>query len=312
MDLHKNAKGSPISRALLVERIRTQGWTVREAAEAAGMSERRVFVWLSRARGNAADALFDRSSAPHRHPRQKSLQLVCRAVELRYEGRTACDIAAMIGVPRSTVARWLHARGLGRLKRLAAPEPARRYQKERPGELLHLDIKKLGVITRIGHRITGTRRHRRPGAGWEYAHVAVDDASRIAYSEVLPDQRAPTAIAFLRRAVAFFAARGIRVEALLSDNGSCYRSHLFAAACRQLSLVHHYTRPYRPRTNGKAERFIQTIQREWAYAFPFHSSIDRSRLLPRYLHFYNRHRAHTSLGGRPPFSCLNNVVRNDN
>jgi transposase InsO family protein len=311
MDLHKNARSCPASRALLVERVRKQGWAVWKAAQAAGMSERRAYVWLSRARGEPTGGFCDRSSAPRRYPRQKSLKLVRQAVELRHERRSASEIAQMLGVPRSTVARWLHAQGLGRLNRLAPPEPARRYQKARAGELLHLDIKQLGVIRRIGHRITGNRRHRCRGAGWEYVHVAIDDASRVAYAEVLPDQRAPTAIAFLRRALAFFAARGILVEALLSDNGSCYRSRLFAAACRELGLVHHYTRPYRPRTNGKAERFIQTIQREWAYAFPFPTSAARTQLLSRYLHFYNCHRAHASLGGRPPISCMNNVVRID-
>jgi transposase InsO family protein len=206
--------------------------------------------------------------------------------------------------------------GLGRLPQLAAPEPLRRYEKDRPGELVHLDIKKLGRIEGVGHRITGQRQHqhRHRGLGWEFVHVAIDDSSRMAYAEVLENERASTASSFLRRAVSWFADKGITVERLLTDNGSCYRANQFANLCQQLSLKHSKTRPYRPRTNGKAERFIQTLQREWAYAFTFHSSTERSDLLPRYLHFYNHHRAHTALGARSPISrlSLNNAVRINN
>ena len=234
-----------------------------------------------------------------------------RVLALRRERRSASEIAGMIKVPRSTIARWLARNGLGRLRQLASPEPARRFQKETAGELLHLDVKKLGRIGRVGHRITGDRRTRVRGIGWEFVHVAIDDASRLAYVEVLEDERAPTTASFLQRALGFFASSGVRVQALLTDNGSAYRSYLFAASCAQLGLHHLRTRPYRPRTNGKAERFIQTLQREWAYAFPFPSSRLRTALLTRYLHFYNCHRAHASLGGVPPISRLNNVVRNN-
>jgi transposase InsO family protein len=233
-------------------------------------------------------------------------------VELRRTGMAGEEIAAQVGVPRSTVAWWLNRAGLGRLRALTAPEPVRRYVHDHPGDLLHLDIKKLGRIDQIGHRITGDRRGRTQGAGWEFVHVAIDDASRVAYVEVLPDDRGPTATAFLDRAVTWFAARGVRIQRLLTDNGGCYISGAFAARCRAFGVRHSRTRAFRPCTNGKAERFIQTLLREWAYAFPFHSSAQRSQLLVRYLHFYNYHRAHTSLGRNPPFSRLNlnNLVRN--
>ena len=311
MDLHQNARSCPASRAVLVERVTKSGWTVREAAVSLGMSERRAYVWLGRYRAEGQAGLRDRSSRPHRTPQRMPLDRLERVLALRRERRSASEIAGMIKVPRSTIARWLARSGLGRLRQLASPEPARRFQKETAGELLHLDVKKLGRIGRVGHRITGNRRTRVRGIGWEFVHVAIDDASRLAYVEVLEDERAPTTASFLQRALGFFASSGVRVQALLTDNGSAYRSHLFAASCAQLGLHHLRTRPYRPRTNGKAERFIQTLQREWAYAFPFPSSRLRTALLTRYLHFYNCHRAHASLGGAPPISRLNNVVRNN-
>jgi transposase InsO family protein len=312
MDLHQNARSCPASRAVLVERVLWQGWTVREAAESIGISERRAYVWLARFRVEGQAGLHDRSSRPHRVAGRTAVERVQRALALRRDQRSASEIADMVGVPRSTVARWLRRHGVGRLRQLAPPEPARRYQKDLPGELLHLDVKKLGRIGQIGHRITGDRSRRARGVGWEFVHVAIDDASRLAYAEVLEDERGPTATDFLRRAIGFFASSGVRIQSLLTDNGSCYVSRAFAATCRELDLAHHRTRPYRPRTNGKAERFIQTLQREWAYAFPFPASQLRTALLRRYLHFYNCHRAHASLGGQPPISRLNNVVRNDN
>jgi transposase InsO family protein len=311
MDLHKNARSCPASRAVLVERVTELGWTVRAAAEALGMSERRAHVWLARYRVEGEVGLQDRSSRPHRVARCLATDRLERVLVLRRQRRSASEIAGMIGVPRSTVARWLARNGVGRLCQLASPEPARRFQEQIPGELVHLDIKKLGRIGRIGHRITGDRSIRTRGIGWEFVHVAIDDASRLAYVEVLEDERGPTATDFLQRALSFFANSGIKVQALLTDNGSCYVSRRFASACAQLGLRHLCTRPYRPRTNGKAERFIQTLQREWAYAFAFTSSRLRTRLLTRYLHFYNCHRAHAALGGKPPISRLNNVVRNN-
>ena len=312
MDLHKNAGSCPRSRAVLVSRVVEEGWTVARAAEAQGLSTRAAYRWLARYRAEGVAGLEDRSSRPHRVPHRTSAERIERMLQMRREGRCGAEIAARVGVPRSTVARWLRRHGLGRLGRLAPPEPARRYQKQHPGELVHLDIKKLGRIGQVGHRITGDRRSRCRGIGWEYVHVAIDDASRLAYVEVLPDERAPTATAFLTRAVAFFAGHGVRSQRLLTDNGSCYVADAFARRCQDLELTHGRTRPYRPRTNGKAERFIQTLLREWPYAFPFNSSAKRSQLLPRYLHFYNHHRAHAALAGQPPISrlMLNNLVRN--
>jgi transposase InsO family protein len=230
---------------------------------------------------------------------------------LREQRISGSEISCWLGVPRSTVARWLSRLGLGRLRQLAAPEPVRRYQKQHAGELLHLDIKKLGKIDGVGHRITGDRRSRKRGIGWEYTHVAIDDASRLSYVEVLADERSETAAVFLARAVAWFDDQGVHVQKILTDNGSCYVSRTFKQACLALGIRHSRTRPYRPRTNGKAERFIQTLLREWAYAFAFTSSNARTRLLELYLHFYNHHRAHSALGRNSPFAWLaeTNLVR---
>jgi transposase InsO family protein len=312
MDLHKNAGSCPKSRAVLVRRVIEEGWTVKEAAEAQGLSARAAYRWLTRYRHEGIAGLEDRSSRPKRVAGRTPPEVVDRMVVLRRTGITGEEIAAHVGVPRSTTARWLKRAGLGRLRALAAPEPVRRYVHDRPGDLVHLDVKKLGRFGQIGHRITGDRRARSRGIGWEFVHVAVDDASRLAYVEVLADEQGATATAFLERAVGWFAAHGVSIHRLLTDNGSCYRAHPFARRCGELALGHSRTRPYRPRTNGKAERFIQTLLREWAYAFPFDSSAHRAQLLPRYLHFYNHHRAHTSLGRNPPISRLNlnNLVRN--
>ena len=311
MDLHQNARSLPASRVLLVERVLVEGWSVGEAAEAVGLSLRAGYRWLRRYREGGQAALQDRSSCPHRIPRRLGKEQQEQILALRRARLSGAEIASRLGIPRSTVSRWLRRMGVGRLPQLAPPEPIRRYEKSRPGELLHLDIKKLGRIRGVGHRITGDRRQRSRGVGWEFVHVAIDDASRLAFVEVLNNERATAARAFLRRAVAWFAARGVAVERLLTDNGSCYRARTFARLCQRLGLKHSRTRPYRPRTNGKAERFIQTLQREWAYAFTFEASAERSALLPRYLHFYNHHRAHSALGAKPPISrlTLNNAVR---
>ena len=310
MDLHKNARSCPASRALLVKRVLEQGWTVRKAAEAQGLSERSAYRWLARYRAEGLAGLLDRSSRPHRIPAKTSQKQLKRFVSLRFRRLSGAEIASHTGSPRATVARWLNRVGLGRLRQLAPPEPIRRYEKEHPGELLHLDIKKLGKIRGVGHRITGDRTKRARGIGWEYVHVCIDDASRLSYVEVLEDEKGPTASTFLRRAVAWFADRGIDTQKILTDNGSCYVSKNFAEMCTSLNIKHGRTRPYRPRTNGKAERFIQTLIREWAYAFTFHTSADRVHLLPKYLHFYNHHRAHSALGGQAPASglTLNNAV----
>jgi transposase InsO family protein len=313
MDLHQNARSCPASRELLVKRVTERGWTVRAAAEALGVSERSAYRWLARYRQEGTSGLEDRTSCPQNLPHKTPKKMVMKLIQLRLAGLTGGEIAARTGVPRSTVGRWLNRAGMGRLKRLAPPEPIRRYEKKTPGELLHLDVKKLGKIGRAGHRVTGDKRKRARGVGWEFVHVAIDDASRLAYVEILDNERAATAIAFLKRAIAWFARQGVRTLRLLTDNGSCYVARTFAAACETLSLKHSRTRPYRPRTNGKAERFIQTLLREWAYAFTFNSSAERGAMLPIYLHFYNWHREHSALGRQPPGSRLNmnNVVGND-
>ncbi|HUK13834.1 MAG TPA: leucine zipper domain-containing protein, partial [Thermoanaerobaculaceae bacterium] len=217
MDLHQNARSCPASRVVLVKRVRELGWTVRSAAAAVGMSERRAYVWLARYRAEGEEGLQDRSSRPRRMAHRVPADRLERALVLRRQRRSASEIAGLVGVPRSTVGRWLARHGLGRLRQLGAPEPARRFQKQTPGEPVHLDIKKLGRIGRIGHRITGDRRSRVRGIGWEFVHVAIDDASRLAYVEVLEDERGPTATAFLCRAVDAFTRCGIRVQALLTD-----------------------------------------------------------------------------------------------
>jgi transposase InsO family protein len=225
-------------------------------------------------------------------------------VRLRRRRMTGGEIARRVSVSPATVARILARHGLSRLKALDPKEPARRYQREHAGELLHFDIKKLGRIKGVGHRITGDRIHRARGVGWEFVHVAIDDASRLAYAEVLNDERTACATAFLRRTITWFSVRGVRVQGLLTDNGSCYVSHRFAKTCQAMGLRHIRTRPYRPRTNGKAERFIQTLLREWAYRRPYHCSAQRTERLARYLHYYNHRRPHASLQKKPPASRL--------
>jgi transposase InsO family protein len=217
---------------------------------------------------------------------------------------TGAEIARRLPVSPATVARILARHGLSRLKALEPKQPVRRYQRETNGELVHLDVKKLARIQGIGHRITGDRSRQARGIGWEFVHVAIDDASRLAYAEVLDNERTARATAFLKRAIAWFSDRGVRVEGLLTDNGSCYRSHRFEKTCQRLRLRHLRTRPYRPRTNGKAERFIQTLLREWAYRRPYHSSAQRTQRLARYLHYYNHRRPHASLRKKPPATRL--------
>jgi transposase InsO family protein len=297
MKPHRNAKTNVYQRQLLIARVRCHGWTYRRAAEAAGVSVRTVAKWLSR-----TDMLEDRSSRPHRQPRCVPTALAAAIIAVRHTKATAWQISAALGVPRSTVTRVLHRAGLNRVALLTAPPVIRRYEWPHAGDLLHLDIKRLGRITGIGHRIHGDRRRTPRGGGWEFVHVAIDDATRLAYVEVRGSQRVRTCVAFLKRARQWFARCGIRIRRILTDNGSAYRSRIFARACRAQSLRHHRTRPYTPRTNGKAERFIQTLLREWAYRFPFVSSRRRTAALAPYLRFYNRRRPHTSLGRRSPWA----------
>jgi transposase InsO family protein len=277
---------------------------VTGAAEAAGISRRTAFKWKARYREAGEAALVDRSSRPRRMPRQAHPDRVEEVIRLRRRRSTGPQIAARVGLSTATVARILARHGLSRLKSLEPKEPVVRYQRERPGELIHVDIKKLGRIGRVGHRIHGDRTSRVRGIGWEFVHVAIDDASRLAYAEVLPNERSPSSTGFLRRSVAWFQSRGLRVQAVMSDNGSCYISHRFKATCQKLQLRHLRTRPYRPRTNGKAERFIQTLLREWAYKRPYATSFQRTDRLPRYLNHYNLRRPHAALNKRTPAQRL--------
>jgi transposase InsO family protein len=296
---------------LIVERVLVEGWAVAAAADAAGVSTRTAAKWLARYRAEGLSGLADRSSAPLRVPRRTAAERVHVIELLRRLRMTAAEIAEVLRMPLSTVSAVLKRIGLGKRSRLEPIEPPNRYECARPGELVHIDVKKLGRFTRPGHRMLG----RGPGryeeaAGYEYVHVCVDDFSRLAFVELLDDERALTAVAFLRRAVAWFAARGVEVERVMTDNGSAYRSRVHQAACAVLGIRHTKTKPRRPRTNGKAERFIQTMLDGWAYARLYASSHDRAQALPLWLNHYNYTRPHGSLGHRPPASRLNNVSRN--
>jgi len=305
MNVHSGARTCPSSRELLVRRVREQGWRVGAAAMALGISRRTASKWLLRFAAGGACELRDRSSRPRRVSGRTPRAWEDVIVLLRRTGMTGPQIARDLKRPRATVARVLKRAGLERLSKLEKPEPANRYQHRRPGDLLHLDVKKLGRISGFhGHRITGDRSKRRKGAGWDYVHVAIDDASRIAYAEVLRDETGETSAAFLRRALAWYRTLGIRVRRILTDNGSGYIGRCFAHAIERLRVVHKRTRPYRPQTNGKAERFIQTLLREWAYVAAYLTSEARARVLPRWLRHYNRRRPHGSLRGLPPFSWL--------
>jgi len=305
MNLHSGARSCPASRALLIDRIARHGWCVTAAARATGVSRRTAYKWIARHAVEGEAGLLDRSSRPRTSPTALTLEEACCVLYLRHTRMTAARIATSLELPRSTVARVLKRQGLNRLKSLEPHEPPRRYNRRHPGELLHLDVKKLGRITGFyGHRITGDRSRRRRGAGWDFVHVAIDDASRLAYAEVLPNEQGDTSAAFLARALAWFARLGICVRAAMTDNGSGYVSGLFRAACARLKLQHLRTRPYRPCTNGKAERFIQTLIREWAYVRPYRTSGIRAGALPLFLRYYNRERPHGSLCGQPPISRL--------
>ncbi len=311
MKLHGNARTCLHGRRLIVERVSAQGWTLARAAEAAGVSVRTVSKWLARFRAEGADGLLDRSSAPSLVPGRTAEERVELIAALRRLRMTGAEIAETLAMPLSTVSAVLTRIGLGRLSRLEPPEPANRYERKRPGELLHIDVKKLGRIGRPGHRVNGDRRTRSRGIGWEYVHVCVDDATRIAYVEVLEDEKAVTAAGFLRRAVAHYRAHGIRVERVMTDNGSCYRGIVHALACKTLGIKHLRTRPYRPRTNGKAERFIRTMLGGWAYGAIYGTSHERRAALASWLDFYNRRRPHASLSHQPPLQRLEALTRNN-
>jgi transposase InsO family protein len=288
---------------LLIQRIQA-GIPLTSAAEAAGVNRRTASKWKARYQEAGAAALVDRSSRPHRCPRQTHPDVVEEILRLRRRRQTGHQIASRVRSSPATVARILAREGLSRLKNLDPKEPVRRYQRDHPGELIHIDTKKLGRIKVVGHRITGNRRQNGRGAGWEFVHVAIDDASRLAYAEVLANERSPTAAAFLRRLVAWYSSHGVTVSGIMTDNGSCYVSRRFASACKRLGLRHLRTRPYRPCTNGKAERFIQTLLRGWAYHRPYPTSFQRTLKLPKFLSYYNHRRPHASLDRQTPASRL--------
>lgn len=312
MNIHKNARTTPRSRAQIVQRILSAGERPRAVAAAVGVSERTVRKWLARYRTGAEVGLVDRSCRPRRSPRATPRLLVSWVETLRRQRWTGAQIAGALQLSASTVARVVRRQGLARLRQLEPPVPIQRYEWAHPGDLLHVDIKKLGRIGRVGHRITGDRRARVRGIGWEFVHVAIDDASRLAYVEVLGDEGGLTTTKFLWRALAWFRRQGVRVRRVLSDNGSGYRWGGFARLCRSAGVRHLRIRPYTPRTNGKAERFIQTLLREWAYRRAYPSSQQRTEALPAWLYFYNWERGHGALRGRPPISRLvaapNNLV----
>ncbi len=324
MLLHARAPLSPIGRRRVVDRVVVEGWSVAAAAAAAGVAERTLFRWLARFRAEGQVGLVDRRPVPRRVPRRTPRDRVLAICELRRLRLTGAEIAERLEMPLSTVSAILKREGLGKRSRLEPPEPIRRCERKRPGELVHIDVKKLGRIEGgPGKRITGRPGSRRPSTrtdaagvrrgavGWECVHVAVDDFSRLAYVEVLADQRAATAIGFLERALEFFRAHGIRVERVMTDNGSAYVSDLHRLACQRLGIRHIRTRPYRPRTNGKAERFIQTLTRRWAYSRAYSSSAERTNALTSWLDHYNFRRPHGSLSHKPPGSRLTNAPGND-
>jgi transposase InsO family protein len=321
MKLHGNARTCPNSRRLLVERVIGQRWSVLAAAEAAGVSERTVYRWLARWRQEGARGLGDRSSRPLHSPNRLPDRKVEVIRSLRKLRMTAAEIAEVLSLALSTVSLWLKRMGLGKRSRLEPLEPPNRYERRHPGELVHVDIKQLGRISVLGagHRMVGHRKSQiqarvdgvlRGLTRFEYLHVMIDDHSRLAYAEVLPTLTARCAIAFLRRANAWFAERGVQIKAVMSDNGSAYIAHTYRQALADLGLRHLRIRPYRPRTNGKAERLIQTLLNEWAYARIYGSSAERTTALPPYLERYNYRRPHGSLSHQPPASRLTNVVRN--
>ena len=315
MRLHANARLSVKGRELLIDRVVGAEWSLTKAAEAAGVSDRTARKWLARWRAEGRDGLLDRSSAPARVANRTEERRIEAIAALRRLRMTGAEIAEVLAMAHSTVSGILTKIGMGKLGRLGL-EPAIRYERERPGELIHIDVKKLGRIhDGAGHRMTGKRGRytgqrtdaegqARNVVGWEFVHVAIDDATRLAYVEVLSDEKALTAIAFLRRAVEHFASYGMTVEQLITDNGSAYRSTIHAIACRTLGIRHLRTRPYRPQTNGKAERFIRTMLGGWAYGAIYRDSRERNDALAGWLDFYNRRRPHGAIGHKPPAARL--------
>jgi transposase InsO family protein len=315
MDTHKNAALTAKGREMMVRAVVEFGLSKAAAARQFHTTAKTVAKWVDRFEVEGAEGLQDRSSRPLSSPNQTA-PAICAAVEtLRRQRHTGEQIAAEVGVSAATVSRILRRLGLNRLSALEPAEPVRRYERAAPGEILHIDIKKLGKFNRIGHRITGDRtgQSNTRGVGWEYVHLAIDDHSRLAYSEILPNEKRAACLRFLFNALRFFRSLGVKIERVMTDNGSSFRSRRYAAALRRLRIKHLRTRPYTPKTNGKAERFVQTSLREWAYARAYPTSDDRAAELPAWLHRYNWHRPHGSLKSKPPISRLalteNNLLR---
>jgi len=311
MNIHSNARLTPLGRERVVKEV-LSGQTPEAIARAVGVCPRTVRKWVARFKTEGIDGLNDRSSRPHRLRRPTPMVIVERVEALRRQRWTGKQISAEVGVSPATVSRILKRLGLNRLAALDPVEPVRRYQREHPGELIHIDIKKLGRFERIGHRITGKRTGNASsrGSGWEFVHVCIDDASRVAVSQIMPDEKKESAVAFLKAAVAYYKSLGVSVARVMTDNGSCYQSKVFRNACRDLGIRHIRTKPYTPKTNGKAERFIQTALTEWAYAKAYPNSDERKAELPIWLHRYNWHRPHGGIKYKTPISRL--VLAEDN
>jgi transposase InsO family protein len=304
MNSYKHARLTPKGRVLLVSRVLVEGWTVADASMAAGVSKRTSYKWLARFKAEGERGLLDRSSRPRHCPRGLSAEEQGSLEAMRRQRWPLWRIAMRAGRGVATVSRCMKRLGLSRLKSLEPPVPVVRYERAAAGELLHIDTKKLGRIDGVGHRITGdrTKNHNR-GIGWDMVHLAIDDHSRVSFAQVLPDEKAVSCVQFLRQAVAYYASLGVRIERVMTDNGTGYKN-TFKAACDELGIRHIKTRPYTPKTNGKAERFVQTSLREWAYARPYISSAQREAALQPFLHRYNWHRPHCALNRQPPMSRI--------
>lgn len=312
MNVHQNARLTPLGREAMIRRIEDEGWPVGRAAEASGVSVRTAYEWLGRHRLGGERRHHDRSSAPRRCPRKTPQSRVAEIEGLRRQRMSGPKIALALGMACSTVGAVLRRLGLGKLANLDPKPEVIRYERSAPGEMIHLDIKKLGRFDIAGHRITGDRRKGRSRkAGWDFLHVCVDDATRLAYTEILPSERKEDTTAFLQRALAWLGRHGVTVERVMTDNGSAYRSGLFRKALADAGAKHVRTRPYTPRTNGKAERFIQTSLREWAYAKPYASSNERTQAIGPWTDSYNLTRPHAGIKGLTPWQRVNNLLGND-
>lgn len=310
MNIHKNARMTPFGRERLVRQVVEGVASAAEAASTAGISRRTVYKWVKRYRLEGQAGLADRRSRPHRLRSALTERQRTSIRQLRGERRTYREICQKVRAPLSTVARYAVRVGLNRLPALQPQAPIQRYEHEQPGELVHIDTKRLARFRRPGHRVHGDRRQESPGAGWEFLHVAIDDHARVAYGELFKDERTPSAVRFLTRLVRYYARLGIKIRRVLTDNGPAYRSKAFRRACQRLRIRHSRTRSYRPQTNGKAERFIQTTLREWAYARTYSNDLERRRAWLPWLHHYNWHRPHSSLGYKPPIRRLGLSVNN--